>query len=564
MRPVQTLLLAVAASALAAGTARADAKPHPVFSDNMVLQQGGEIVVWGKADPNERVSVSLEGKTAGGASASAAGTQADKDGNWRVKFGKQAAGTGYAMTVEGAKNKVEFKNVAVGEVWVCSGQSNMQWEFWRNNLGEQSKTVPAGAKNDNIRLMTLKRVTATTPQYDFPVSTEAREGTKGPDAPKVHYGKWLPCEPDAVQEFSAVAYYFARDLEKALKVPVGVIANSWGGMPAESYTSLEALDAEPSLKYLADRARATAKAFAEYDAAKATEAYEKALVAYEAAFAKWKDEAAKAKADGKPEPKQPSKPGKPGPTAPAANPSTPTVLYNSMVYPLLNFPVKGAIWYQGESNASRAYEYRTLYPAMIKDWRARWKSELPFVGVQLAPFRGNQGSAGVDYAELRDAQLFATKALPKVGVAVITDAGHETDIHPPQKEAVGSRLALNARALAYGEKISYTGPTLKDAKYASGTATLTFENTGGELVAKGGDAVGFTVAGKDGKFHPAKAAIKGDTVTLTSDMVPEPTAVRFGWVNFANPTLNLFGKDGLPATPFRTDDAPLTTMPPKK
>ena len=206
--------------------------------------------------------------------------------------------------------------------------------------------------------------------------------------PKVQYGKWLECEPESVQEFSAVAYYFGRELEKTLKVPVGLIVTSWGGMPAEAYTSLEALDAEPSLKYYADKARAAAKQF---------------------------------EMDKKP-----------------VAPNTPTALYNAMTHPLIKFPVKGAIWYQGESNAGRAFEYRTLYPAMIKDWRTRWKSDLPFVGVQLAPFQGGKG--GVDYAELRDAQLHATKVLPKVGIAVITDAGRREG-HPPAAEGAGRRAA---------------------------------------------------------------------------------------------------------------------------
>lgn len=512
MSPFKAALLAVTVSVLALGTARADVKPHPLFSDNMVLQRDTELNVWGKADPGEEVTVTFDHKGETGGRVLNAKTVADKDGKWVAKLGAFKASTGCTLTLKG-KNTVELKNIAVGEVWVCSGQSNMQWEFWRNNLGAQSKEVPAKSKNPNIRLLTLQRNTATTPQDEFPVVTVPREGTKGPDAPKVHYGKWLPCEPENVQEFSAVAYYFGRDLEKALKVPVGLIVNSWGGMPAEAYTSLEALDAEPSLKHYADRARTAAKQF---------------------------------EADKKP-----------------VGPSTPTVLYNALVHPLLKFPVKGAIWYQGESNAGRAYEYRTLYPAMIKDWRTNWKNELTFVGVQLAPFRG--GASGVDYAELRDAQRHATTVLPKVGVAVITDAGHETDIHPPQKEVVGARLALNARALAYGEKIIYQGPTLKDAKYASGAATLTFTNVGGGLVAKDGDLVGFTVAGKDGKFFPAKAVIKDDTVVVSSEMVPEPAAVRFGWVNFAKPTLNFFNKEGLPASPFRTDDEPLTTQPkPKK
>ena len=408
MRLVKLGLSTVAILLLAA-TARADVKPHPIFSDNMVLQQGTDIVVWGKADPGEKVAVTFEQREAGGGLGISTNTTADKDGNWRLTLPKQEAGTNYSLVVKG-KNTVAFKNVAVGEVWVCSGQSNMQWEFWRNNLGEQSKTVPAQSKNPNIRLMTMQRVTATTPQYDFPVVTVNREGTSGDNAPKVHYGTWLECNPESVQEFSVVAYYFGRDLEKALKVPVGLIVNSWGGMPCESYTSLEALDAEPSLKYLADRACAAARKF---------------------------------EMDKKPAP-----------------PNTPTVLYNSMIHPLLNFPVKGAIWYQGESNTPRAHEYRTLYPTMIKDWRARWKSELPFIAVQLAPFgNGKNNSSGVTYAELRDAQLHATKVLPKVGLAVITDAGNETDIHPARKEPAGARLALAARRWLMARRSNTADPS---------------------------------------------------------------------------------------------------------
>lgn len=503
---VRALLLCVAAVFLV-NPVRADVKPHPIFSDNMVIQQGVDFIVWGKADPGEAVSVNLEHRTPNSGSSTGVGIVADREGKWSANFGPQKAGTGYTLLVKGKTNAIEFKNVAVGEVWVCSGQSNMQWEFWRNNLGEQSKSVPAASKNPNIRLITLQRNTAMEPQEAFPVVTVPREGTKG-DGPKVSYGKWLECEPESVQEFSVVAYYFARELEKSLKVPVGVIATSWGGTVCEAWTSLEALDAEPDLKYLADRARAAAKQF---------------------------------NMDKKP-----------------VGPNTPTALYNAMIHPLLKFPIKGAIWYQGESNAPRAYEYRTLYPAMIKDWRKQWKNDFTFVGVQLAPYwDGN--SAGVRYAELRDAQLHATKVLKKVGIAVITDAGNEKDIHPPQKEPVGARLALNARALAYGEKILAAGPDFKDARFAGPAATLSFTSTGGGLIAKDGDLAGFTMAGSDMVFHPARAVIKGDTVVVTCDKVEKPVAVRYGWVNFAKPTLNLFNKEGLPASPFRTDDFPLTT-----
>ncbi|VTR93842.1 Sialate O-acetylesterase OS=Isosphaera pallida (strain ATCC 43644 / DSM 9630 / IS1B) GN=Isop_1978 PE=4 SV=1: DUF303 [Gemmata massiliana] len=535
MRPFKAVLLAVSVSVLALGTARADVKPHPIFSDNVVLQQGTEIVVWGKADAGESVAVSLVRKTANEASATTTKVTADKDGKWAAKIPAQKAGTGYALTVKG-NNEVAFKNVAVGEVWVCSGQSNMEWSV---NISEDPAKVKEGATNPDLRLFTVKKRTAPRPI--------ANQDDLG------HLTKWDVSSADTIGGFSAVAYHFGQKLQKELGVPVGLIHSSWGGTPAEAWTSLEALDAEPSLKYYADRARSVVKTYDEYDQKKALEVYEKAL-------AVWKEAADKAKAEGNPVPKEP---GKPGATPPDLGPHTPGTLYNAMIFPILNFKTKGAIWYQGESNTGRAYEYRTLFPTMIKDWRARYNCDLPFMLVQLAPF-GNGNASAVTYAELRDAQLYTAKTLPKTGIAVITDIGNEGDIHPKPKGPVGERLALAALGIEYGKKIEYYGPMLKEAKFASNTATLTFTHVGGGLVAKDGDLVGFTVAGKDGKFHPAKATIKDDTVVLTSEQVTEPVAVRYGWVNFAKPTLNLFNKEGLPASPFRTDDAPYTTQPKPK
>jgi sialate O-acetylesterase len=227
----------------------------------------------------------------------------------------------------------------------------------------------------------------------------------------------------------------------------------------------------------------------------------------------------------------------------------------------LKFPVKGAIWYQGESNAPRAFEYRTLYPTMIKDWRARWNSDLTFIGVQLAPFWDGD-SNGVRYAELRDAQLHATNVLKNVGIAVIVDVGNEKDIHPPRKEPVGVRLALNALALAYGKKIEFSGPIFKSLKIEGDKAIVSFDHAEG-LASRDESLPGFTIAGEDNVFVPAKAEIKGSSVVVSSDKVRKPAAVRYGWVNFAKPTLSLFNVAGLPASPFRTDDLPLTTAPKK-
>jgi sialate O-acetylesterase len=538
MRLLKALALAALVGGLSAGAARADVKPHPIFSDNMVLQQGGEIAVFGLAAPEEMISVTLQRSAGSEASAAASSASADKDGKWSVKLPAQKAGTGYTLTVKG-KNTVEFKNVAVGEVWVCSGQSNMEWPI---NISEDPAKVKEGAANPNLRLFTVKKRTSPAPISD--------------QNDLSHFTKWDVSGPETIGSFSAVGYHFGQKLQKELGVPVGLIHTSWGGTPAQAWASIEALDADPMLKYYADAGRAAAKAQAAYDPKKALADYEKALAA-------WKDAAAKAKADGKPEPKQPVKPGA---TAPALGPGTPGVLYNAMIHPLLGFKVKGAIWYQGESNSGKAFEYRTLLPVMIEDWRKKFACDLPFMIVQLAPFGNGKGNSnGVTYAELRDAQLYTTKKLPKVGLAVITDVGHETNIHPTPKQPVGERLALAAAAIEYGKKIVYSGPLFKEAKFEGSSATLSFDHVGGGLEAKGGELVGFTAAGADGVFHPAKAVIKGDTVVVTSDKVEKVTAVRYGWVNFANPTLNLFNKDGLPATPFRTDDTPYTTAPqPKK
>jgi len=479
---------------------RAEVIAHPLFSDHMVVQQGVPLRVWGKASPGENIQVRWERE---GQPPITAKTVTDEKGRWSVELPAQNAGTGFTLTIQG-QNTLTFKNVAVGEVWVCSGQSNMQWELWRLTKDDQGKKVAAQARHPNIRLFTVPRRPSLTPEDDFPVQTITRAKEYS-----VVFGRWQECTPETAYEFSAVAYFFGRELEKALQVPIGLIASNWGGTVCEAWTSREALESVPSLKYLAERAQQA----------------------------------------------QQNPPGKKG-----LNQNIPTVLFNGMIHPLLKFPIRGVIWYQGESNAGRAYEYRTLYPTMIQDWRKQWGNEFAFLGVQLAPFwDGN--SEGVRYVELRDAQLLATKLLPKVGLAVITDVGDEKDIHPQQKEPVGVRLALAARALAYGEKIVYSGPIYREAKFEGKKAILSFDHVGGGLVAKDGPLVGFTACGTDRVFKPARAVIEGQTVVVTCDEVDQIVAVRYGWANFPKPTLNLFNKEGLPASPFRTDDFPLTTQP---
>ncbi len=468
--------------------ARADVKPHPLIADGMVLQQGTKCTLWGIADPGEEVSAELDtGEKVG----EATGTKADNDGKWTLALAPRKAGGPYTLTIKG-KNTLTLKDVYVGEVWIASGQSNMEWPV---ELSANPKQVSDNSKNPKIRLFTVEHRVSETPVADVAVnSTNQRRIT----------GKWLECGPQTVPSFSAVAYFFGRDLQKALDVPVGLIHSSWGGTVAEAWTSREALEADPALKHLL--------------------------------------------------PKSPIQ---------AGNPNQGTVLFNGMIAPLLPYSIKGAIWYQGESNAGRAWEYRTLFPAMIQSWRAAFKQgDFPFLFVQLAPFMATTTvPEDCAWAELRDAQLYTSLKVPNTAQAVITDAGETSDIHPRRKEPAGARLARAARALAYREKIEYAGPVFREMTVEGNKAVLHFSHTGKGLEAKGGLPLGFTIAGEDRKFVNAHAEIKGDKVVVWNNQVEKPVAVRFGWANY--PFVDLWNRDGLPASPFRTDEFPLLTQPKK-
>jgi sialate O-acetylesterase len=518
------------------GLALADVTPHPIFSDHMVLQRDVPVTVWGKADPKEAVTVSIGPAKVQG--------EADDKGMWSVTLPAHKAGTDLTLTIAG-KNTVTFKNVAYGDVWVCSGQSNMEWTLRMLPKDDQGMTVAKSAANPMIRLITIQKRPSGKPEYDFPVVASKRKF--GEQEITVTAGKWEECKPETVYDFSAVGYFFGKDIQSSQKIPVGLIADNWGGTPAEAWTSREALDAVPELKYYHERFD---KALASFDEAKAEKDYQ-------AAMAKWKEATEKAKAEGKPLPRQPFKA-----SAPSRNPNSPSTLFNGMLHPIVKFQVKGAIWYQGESNAGRAREYYTLLPTMISDWRKQFNQPLPFFVVQLAPFRAS-GNDKVEYAELRDSQWQTSKRMKDVGTAIITDVGDETDIHPQQKGPVGQRLALCARAMVYGENVEYLGPEYAGQTIAGDKVTITFKNAKG-LMAKGGDVVGFTVCGEDKVFKPAKAVVSGETIIVSAEGVEKPVAVRFGWVNFAKPTLNLYNGAGLPAVPFRTDDFPLTTQMPGK
>jgi sialate O-acetylesterase len=479
--------------------AQADVTLPAIIAENMVLQQKTPVSIFGKADPGEAVTVSIQGKkarvTTGG------------DGKWRVMLPPLSAGGPFTLTVQG-KNTIEFKNILVGEVWLCGGQSNMEWMV-RNSFQPQP-AIEASA-NPNIRLFNIKNVRSPKPLDEV-------------------QAKWDICGPETVPTFSAVGYFFGRDLQKALGVPIGLIQSDWGGTPAEAWTREELILNHPELKSIAEN-------------------YPKALASYRNNLVDFPAAVEKAKAEGKPEPRRPNSPWRYG------------ELYNGMIAPIVQYTIKGAIWYQGESNSGRAAQYRTLFPTMIECWRSDFGiKDFPFYLVQLAPFSSGN-SAGTNYAELREAQWYATKALPNVGMAVITDVGEETDIHPKKKEPVGARLALLALENTYSQKIVAESPTFKSMKADGDKILVRFDNVGSGLVAKGGEIsqktleegklVGFTVAGADGNFVPAEAKIVGkDTVEVTASGV-KPVAVRYAFVNF--PVCNLFSKEGLPACPFRSD-----------
>lgn len=491
----------------AAARTWAEVKVPSLFSDNMVLQQGVKCPVWGTAAAGEEVTVTIGDQTMK--------AMPGEGGKWMVRLDPLPAGGPLEMQIRG-QNTIAIKNVLVGEVWVCSGQSNMAF---RTKQANDAQKEAEEAKYPQIRMFTVALIPSPTPAGDVK-------------------GSWVVCSPEKVGEFSAVGYFFGRDLHKDLGVPVGLINTSWGGTPAEAWTPAEVLAADPDLKgILANLQRSI-------------DAYPKTLEAYKAQHEKWKEDAEKAKAEGKkpaPEPRRPAEPGK-GPSA--------TYLWNGMVYPLVPYAIKGVIWYQGESNAGRAMQYRTLFPAMIKAWRQAWgQGDFPFIFVQLANFHARtQEPVQSGWAELREAQLM-TLSLPNTGMAVIIDIGDAGNIHPKNKQDVGRRLELIALRLAYGKDLVYSGPMFDGMKVENGKAVISFRSVGGGLEAKGGEPLkGFAIAGKDGKFVAAQARIEGDKVVVSAEGVAEPAAVRYGWAD--NPDCNLYNKEGLPASPFRTDVPP--------
>jgi sialate O-acetylesterase len=660
----QTLfsLLLLLVILIPSSAAYADVRLPAIISDNMVLQQETKVRIWGNANPGEQVTVTFQNRSSRAI--------ADKQGRWETLLSPLKAGGPFELTVKG-NNLLTVKNVLVGEVWLCSGQSNMEW-LLANTIGA-AETI-AQANYPEIRHFRVEHVTAASPQTDL-------------------QGHWVVTTPDDAGNFSAVAFFFGRELHQQLKVPVGLINSSWGGTPAEAWTSHEAMLSSPELKPILERYESSLNALPQ-----AKEAYAQALAAWEEKNL-YIDQGNKGEALGYADPTfkaadwshmdlpqqfetagllidgavwfrrvlelPPSWAGKdlvlnlppiddqdityfngtkvgsigretpnsymvprkyvvPGPLVHAgknliavrvfdsageggfsrggamsigpagasetevvslrgpwdykvelalepkhpdwgsrpeavgvSNQNNPSVLYNAMIAPLVPFAIRGAIWYQGESNAGRAYQYRTLFPIMIRDWRKAWGNNFPFYFVQLANWHAHKAEPDEsDWAELREAQTMTLRE-PQTGMAVIIDIGDPDDIHPRNKLDVGRRLAAWALAGTYGRNVIPSGPLFDRYTIEGDKVRIHFKYATGLKTSDGGPVKGFAIAGEDRRFVWADARIDGDTVVVMSPKISKPVAVRYGWAD--NPVVNLYNQAGFPASPFRTDDWPGVT-----
>ncbi len=514
MRRDRALLIPFVLLGLAPLDAFAEIKLPAIFGPHMVLQRDQKDRVWGTAEPGERVVVAVAGQEKA--------TEAAPDGKWSVTLDPMPAGGPHSLSVSGKKDTVVFDDVLVGEVWICSGQSNMEWQVSSSNDGDIESL---SAKYPKIRLISVPKNGTQEPQSDFK-------------------GKWEACTPETVKGFSAVGYFFGRQIHQTIGVPVGLIDDSWGGSAAEAWVRRDRLAADPKFKgMIADwdkLEKDTPRLQAEYD--------QKAEARREAA--------AKARAEGRQPPRAPE-----SPESRLKGNQRPANIYNGVLKPTIGYGIKGVIWYQGESNAGRAYQYRDLFPLMIQSWRDEWGiGDFPFYWVQLADFMKETTEPGdSSWAELREAQTMTMDRLKNTGQAVIVDLGEAQDIHPRNKQDVALRLARWALARDYGVHVPYRSPSFKSMAKQGDSVVLTFEGVDNGLKAFDvPDVRGFTVAGSDKKFVKATAKVVGkDKVEVRADGVSDPVAVRYAWAD--NPVCNLYNSAGLPVTPFRTDDWPGVT-----
>ena len=455
----------------------ADISLPKIFSDHMVLQQQSEVSVWGTAEPSQQIEISFNETTVS--------TTADSAGNWRGTITTPEAGGPYELEINAKddETKVVFSDVMVGEVWICSGQSNMEWPLTKS-LNPEIEIENAKEFSD-LRLFTVNNNGTPEPLDDF-AKTEG----------------WNVCGPESVAEFSAVAYFFGRELKRELKVPIGLIHTSWGGTRCEAWVSAEGLNEQTALAPLLQH---------------------------------WKEN---------------------------DNPTSknrPSNLYNAMIHPLKGVEFRGFLWYQGEANVGRGQQYQTLFPTLITDWRTQFeKPDAPFYFVQLAPFRYGKHPPEA-LPEIWDAQLKTMQSVENTGMAVTTDIGNLENIHPKNKQEVGRRLALWAVAKTYAEQVEtapvHSGPIFESAELIKGKFALSFTFSEGLKSRDEQPLNCFSICGEDKKFLPATAKIVAGKVIVSSEEVTAPEAVRFGWDDTSVP--NLINEAGLPASPFRTDDFPL-------
>lgn len=643
MKMVKSAMLALLMTILVSGAAFAEVKMPRIFSDNMVLQREVPINIWGTADRGERVRVTLQGQTQT--------TRADRSGNWQVKMDPLTPGGPYELTIQG-KNNITFSNILIGDVWLGSGQSNMEWSVIRSDNPEEEIRL---ANHPNIRIFTVPRRMSSKPLDDL-------EG-----------GEWLVCTPENIPNFSAVAYYFGRHLHSEIDVPIGLINSSWGGTVAETWISKEAIATHNDFRELVSggpgfnleeiqeealrkrnewaenmekddlgkqqnwhntdiddsqwhtmnvprlweqtvlpdldgvvwfrkeinltqkqteqnlvlnlgpiddsdytwiNGKPAGQTIDQYSAVRKYEIPAENLVEGTNVITVriidtgggggfWAEEgemyyvAGSERASLEGDWKYAVGVKTSAPPQSSTGPNVfPSLLYNGMIRPIINFNIRGTIWYQGESNASRHKQYQTLFPLLINDWRNQWSNpEMPFLFVQLANFMQPVRIPGdSDWARLREAQTM-TLSLPNTGMAVIIDIGEADDIHPRNKQDVGKRLALQALKVSYGKDLVHSGPMYKSMEIDNNTIRIHFDHTGSGLMAKDkyGYLKGFAIAGADKQFQWARARIIGNQVMVYHMDIPNPVAVRYAWGN--NPDdANLYNEEGLPANPFRTDD----------
>jgi sialate O-acetylesterase len=485
---------------------RADVVLAPLFTDHAVLQQGKPIPIWGTASPGETVTVLFHGETVS--------TKPGPDGRWLVRLKPAPATAEPADLVVTGKNQITLHDIVVGEVWLASGQSNMELRVCDLEKDVFAKER-ASADYPLIRHIKIARASAAEPQ------TTAQ-------------GKWEPSSSETVGIFTAAGYFFARDIYQKLKVPVGIINSSYGGSAIEAWLSPASFSVEPSLNTLK---QSWAKTQTGYPGKKA---------AYDQALATWTAEQADAKAKGEAFKKR-------APAAPAGPDSVsgPSNLYNGMIHPLLPVGLRGVLWYQGEANTRRAAEYHKLFAALITGWRKTLdQGDVPFYWVQL-PNCAMGNAQSTQWAFLREAQD-QRLSLPATGEAITIDIGNPLNIHPRNKQDVGHRLALIALAQTYGQQVVFSSPRFAKAVPAGTAIKLAFTSAEGLKTRDGSAPLGFEIAGADKKFVPAQATLADGTITVSAASVPAPVAVRYAWCN--SPETNLYNAAGLPLAPFRTDD----------